>query len=221
MAPIMPFETGRRKETFGGTAPKARTSVYFLALGLAFLFIEIAYIQRFILFLGHPLYAVAVVLAGFLIFAGVGSALAPRLDRAMSRRDGSSPLDAVRVAVLGIGAIAILYMFLLPPLFGALITLPDMAKIAVSLMLIAPLACFMGMPFPLGIARVARVSADLIPWAWGINGCASVIAAILATLLAIHIGFTAVVAIAVMLYFAAALVLQRRAPVPEPATSRA
>ena len=70
-------------------------------------------------------------------------------------------------------------------------------------MLIAPLAFFMGMPFPLGIARVARQSADLVPWAWGINGCASVIAAILATLLAIHIGFTAVVMIAVALYLAA------------------
>ena len=72
-----------RRGHFGGAAPKARSGAYFLALGLAFLFIEIAYIQRFILFLGHPLYAVAVVLAGFLVFAGVGSALAPRLDRAL------------------------------------------------------------------------------------------------------------------------------------------
>ena len=88
-------------------------------------------------------------------------------------------------------------------------------------MLIAPLAWFMGMPFSLGIARVARVSADLIPWAWGINGCASVIAAILATLLAIHIGFTAVVAIAVGLYGAAALALERSIPALDPASDPA
>ena len=63
----------------------------------------------------------------------------------------------------------------------------------------------MGMPFPLGIIRVARDGGNLVPWAWGINGCASVVAAILATLLAIHLGFTAVVLIAVALYLAAPL----------------
>ena len=65
----------------GGRVPKARVVGYFLALGFGFLFVEIAFIQRFILFLGHPLYAVAVVLAGFLVFAGIGSAIAPLLDR--------------------------------------------------------------------------------------------------------------------------------------------
>jgi hypothetical protein len=89
----------------------------------------------------------------------------------------------------------------------ALIALPDAAKIAISLALIGPLACFMGMPFPLGVVHVARNSADLVPWAWGINGCASVNATILATLLAIHFGFTAVVSMAVALYLAAPLAL--------------
>ena len=65
----------------------------------------------------------------------------------------------------------------------------------ITLTLIAPLAVSMGMPFPLGIVRVARDSGDLVPWAWGINGCASVVAAVLATLQAIHLGFTAVVLI--------------------------
>jgi hypothetical protein len=113
------------------------------------------------------------------------------------------------LAAIAIGAIAVLYLFLLPPLFDALIALPDAAKIAISLALIAPLAFCMGMPFPLGIAEVARAGADLVPWAWGINGCASVISAILATLLAIHFGFTAVVSLAVVLYLAAPLALRR------------
>ena len=203
-----------RRQRIGGDAPRARTSAYFVALGLAFLFIEIAYIQRFILFLGHPLYAIAVVLAGFLVFAGVGSALAPRLARALEQRrtktGGRGWIGPVETAVLGIGTIAVLYVFLLPPLFDALIAWPDLAKIAVSLVLIAPLACFMGMPFPLGITAIAERSADLIPWAWGINGCASVIAAILATLLAIHIGFTAVIVLAVALYLAAPFALRRQ-----------
>lgn len=200
LAPLM-----IRRRRFGGDAPRARTSAYFLALGLAFLFIEIAFIQRFILFLGHPLYAVAVVLAGFLVFAGLGSALSARLEAALTGRFG-----ALELAVLGIAATAFVYLAALTPLFAALIALPDAVKIVISIVLIAPLACFMGMPFPIGIARVARTSEDLVPWAWGINGCASVVAAILATLLAIHFGFTVVVALAVALYAAVPFLL--RAP---------
>ena len=101
-----------RRRRFGGTALKARTSAYFLALGLAFLFIEIAYIQRFILFLGHPLYAVAVVLTGFLVFAGGGSALAPCLDRALRTRHQGRRLGALEVAVAGISGVAVLHFLL-------------------------------------------------------------------------------------------------------------
>ncbi|HUF55122.1 MAG TPA: hypothetical protein VMM55_01025 [Thermohalobaculum sp.] len=195
-----------RRRRFASGAPKAGVAGYFLALGLGFLLIEIAYLQRFILFLGNPLHAVAVVLAGFLVFAGLGSAAAPALDRRLAR----ARLGAPAVAALGIGIVAIGYLFLLPVLFEALIHLPDAARIAISLALIAPLAFLMGLPFPLGIARVARVDADLVPWAWAINGCASVVAAVLATVLAMHLGFAAVVCIAVALYLAAPLALAGR-----------
>ncbi len=135
-----------------GAAPaalRAWVAPYFLALGLAFLLVEIAFIERFTLFLGHPLHAVAVALAGFLAFAGAGSALAPRLERALGRH-------AVRAAVLAIPAVALGYLPLLPPLFGAAIGWPVGAKVALALALIAPLAAPMGAPFPLGIARAAR-----------------------------------------------------------------
>jgi len=207
-----------RRRRFGGDAPRGRIAFYFLALGLAFLFIEIAFIQRFILFLGHPLYAVAVVLAGFLVFAGLGSAVAQslaefargssaghgRLERLQALATRVGPLE---LAVGMIALIAIVYLFALPPVFAALIALPDLVKVAISLALIAPLAFFMGMPFPLGLAHVAGRSADLVPWAWGINGCASVLSAILAAILSIHFGFGAVVALAVLLYLAAAAAL--------------
>jgi SAM-dependent methyltransferase len=179
-----------------------RVAGYFFGLGLAFLFIEIAFIQRFILFLSHPLYAVAVVLSGMLIFAGLGSGWAPWLAERLEQR--RAPVSGIEVAVLGIAAVALAYLVLLPPLFGWLLPLPDLAKIVVSLVLIAPLAFCMGMPFPLGLARVSARLPDLVPWAWGINGCASVLSAVLATILAIHFGFTAVVAIAVVLYVTAA-----------------
>ena len=78
--------------------------------------------------------------------------------------------------------------------------LPDALRIVISAVLIAPMAFFMGMPFPFGLARVQASDARLVPWAWAINGCASVTGAVLATLLAIHVGFTVVVVVALMLY---------------------
>jgi hypothetical protein len=73
-------------------------------------------------------------------------------------------------------------------------------------MLIAPLAIGMGMPFPLGLKHVAATAPDFIPWAWGINGFASVISAVLATLLAIEFGFVFVIMVALVLYAIAALI---------------
>lgn len=187
-----------------GTAP--RMGLYFFALGLAFLFVEIAFIQKFILFLSHPLYSVAVVLSGFLVFAGLGSAYSQRFRQRLT----DAGLSPVSIAVGGIWFIAIVYMAVLPFLFDALIGLTDGLRMAVSIVLIAPLAFCMGMPFPLGLTRLADSAPDFIPWAWGINGFASVISAALATLLAIEFGFTAVVILALCLYAAAAALLHNK-----------
>jgi SAM-dependent methyltransferase len=188
----------------GNRAPLAgsrgRVLVYFLAIGLGFMFIEIAFIQKFVLFLSHPLYAVAVVLFAFLLFAGIGSRVSTRLAERTApwlRHPGAAVAGAVAVS-------AALCLTLLPWLFQHSMGLPDAARILISAALIAPLAFFMGMPFPLGLARVEAADVRLIPWAWGINGCASVTGAVLATLLAIHVGFTAVVVAALVLYGIAA-----------------
>ncbi|MCW8929612.1 MAG: hypothetical protein OQL19_05160 [Gammaproteobacteria bacterium] len=77
---------------------------------------------------------------------------------------------------------------------------PILVKIHISLFLIAPLALCMGMPFPLALSSLESSKQVFIPWAWGINGCASVISAVLASLLAIHFGFTWVILFAVSLY---------------------
>ena len=176
---------------------------YFLLLGLAFLFVEIAFIQKFVLFLSHPLYSVAVVLAGFLLFAGLGSACSGYVGR--FARPRNSPLTLVVSAIV---AIALAYLLLLPFVFDRFAGLPDMQKIAISLLLIAPLAFFMGMPFPLGLSRVAGEAPAFVPWAWGINGFASVVSASMATLLAIEFGFGAVVMLAMLLYGLAAAVFR-------------
>jgi hypothetical protein len=110
----------------------------------------------------------------------------------------------VTAAVAAIGAIALAYLAVLPPLFGLLLPLPDAARIAIAAALVAPLAFAMGIPFPAGIARLAAQAPALIPWAWGVNACASVVAAVAATLLAMHLGFGAVLVLAVALYAVAA-----------------
>ncbi|MCZ6912743.1 MAG: SAM-dependent methyltransferase [Proteobacteria bacterium] len=179
-----------------------RMGAYFFILGLAFLFVEMAFIQKLVLFLGHPLYSVAVVLSGFLTFAGLGSGYSQKLvQRYRGRR-----LLLVAYAVTGIVSVALVYLFLLPDLFDRLIGQPDAAKIVIALLLIAPLAFCMGMPFPIGLGTVARKAPDFVPWAWGINGYASVVSASLGTLLAIEFGFTVVILLSLGLYVMAAVV---------------
>ena len=172
---------------------RIRVMGYFFILGLAFLFIEIAFIQKFLLFLHHPLYAIAVVLSSFLVFSGLGSAWLGRVSPGSRSR-------LLSQAITGIVVLGTLYLLSLGSLLEQLASLPDVMRILICAVLIAPLAFCMGMPFPLGLARLAEYAPDLIPWAWAINGCASVISAVLATLLAIHLGFATVIAMALVLY---------------------
>jgi spermidine synthase len=176
-----------------------RVAGYFLAIGLAYLFIEIAFLQKFILFLSHPIYAVAVVLCGFLIFSGLGS----RYSRQLLQGKLFKSLSSV---MLSLSAISLVYLLLLPSLFDALANLPGPGKALVSLLLIAPVAFLMGLPFPEGLSKVASTAPQLVPWAWGINGCASLLSSILASLLAIHFGFNLVIIAALALYLSIGLI---------------
>jgi spermidine synthase len=184
--------------------PSVPVALYFLTIGFAFMFMEIAFIQKFVLFLSHPLYAVAVVLCAFLIFAAAGSWLAGNWKMAHWHA-----ANKVELAVSVMGAVALLYLAILPGLFHALIHLPDTVKIIISVALIAPLAMCMGVPFPTAMTRLAKMGGDAIPWAWAVNGFASVVGAVLATLLAIHLGFAAVILLAVLFYGVACLALRR------------
>jgi hypothetical protein len=189
---------GKRWTLPAGTLP--RTAVYFAALGLGFLFVEIGFINKLQLFLGHPSYAIATALAAFLIFAGLGSSASAWL----AKRSGSRR-RAVRLAVVGVGAFVIADLLLVADVLPALMALPSAAKMAIAVTVIAPLAFCMGMPFPLGLAATALAMPPLVPWAWAINGCASVVSAVLAPVLALHLGFSWVLLGAVALYGLAAL----------------
>ena len=194
---LVPLAVSRARRAL----PTAPVALYFLAIGLAFMFMEIAFIQKFVLFLAHPLYAVAVVLCAFLVFAAAGSWLAGQWQGTEIRN------SYLPVGISVMATIALTYLVILPGIFEALMHLPDTAKIAVSIALIAPLAICMGMPFPTGTMRLANIAQDSIPWAWAINGFASVVGAVLATLLAIHLGFAAVIILAVLIYGLGAVAL--------------
>ena len=131
--------------------------------------------------------------------------------------DRPLPTPVIAFGVLHLGAAAGIvvfagaYLVALPFAFSTLIALPILAKAVIAIVLIAPLAFLMGLPFPLGLSRVSAESPGLVPWAWAINGCASVVGAVLAGILAIHFGFTAVVCAALILYTVAAAVFTPRA----------
>ena len=201
LLPLLFVQVGKNKADKKKAAGRRKNIIiYFLAIGLAFLFIEIAFIQKFTLILSQPLYAVAVALCAFLIFSGLGSLY---IQRRMKTASTSIIPALLRRSVMMIGLIIVIYIVLLPLISSTIMALPETARIISAFVLAAPLAFFMGMPFPLGMATLQQTSPNLIPWAWGINGCASVLSAILAVLLAIEIGFNGVMLCAVVLYLIA------------------
>jgi len=173
---------------------KKQSFIYFFCLGLAFLFIEIAMMQKFILFLHHPIYAIPVILSAFLIFAGLGSILSKHWLKQMSYR------RLLIIAISVIISFCLIYVVFLEELFDLFISFSLLAKLIITLFLIAPLAVVMGIPFPLGLSYLSQQSPNDLSWAWSINGYASVISAVLATLLAIHFGFNWVIIFSIGLY---------------------
>lgn len=170
-----------------------RVCAYFICIGFGFLLMEIGFIQKFVLFLGHPLYAIALVLAAFLIFAGIGSYVS-----------GSSKEGRVLVPILAILVVGACELLLLPHLFDSMASSSEVTRVVVCVALIASLAAPMGMLFPRALAWLGQHGDHLIPWAWAINGCASVVGAVSATVIATHLGFNAVLIIALCVYALAA-----------------
>ncbi|MGZ8911243.1 MAG: spermidine synthase, partial [Methylococcaceae bacterium] len=180
------------------TGSHLRILVYFFCLGLAFLFIEIAFIQKFILILHHPLYAITVVLSTFLLTAGVGSHYSEKLCHSPSK-------SVIMLPIATLTVLSMIYILSFESITGFLLETSDLSRYVASILLIAPLGFCMGMPFPMALARLSQTIPALIPWAWGINGCASVISAILATLIAMQFGFTVLIFLAITLYCLAAM----------------
>lgn len=161
-----------------GNAGGRRLLVYFACLGMGFLFVEIPLIQRFILFLDHPVYAFATVIFTLLIASGAASSISERLPHR---------------TLLGLLVLLILvYPPLLPGVFRDLLGYPLYARVLVSCVLLAPIGFLMGIPFPRGLALLNHKAPGLVPLAWGVNGCTSVISSILAMMGAMTWGLATV-----------------------------
>ena len=165
---------------------------YFFCLGLGYMFIEIATIQRFILFLGHPAYSVSAVLFSLLLTSGLGSYLSGRIQ----------PGRRVHMLVLLIAGLLIPLYGFVSPILRSLLGLPIMIRLLATPVIIAPLGLLLGIPFPIGVRLLEGLKRDLIPWAWAVNGCASVLGSILPTIIALSFGFSVVFLVAGVTYLA-------------------
>jgi hypothetical protein len=168
-----------------------RSLLYFIAVGLGYITVEIALIQRFVLFLGHPTYALTVVVFLLLLSSGAGSVAARRWLNG-SRRLGQ--------LLAGIAGLISLYVLLLPLLLPAAVGLPFTAKLVISAVILAPLGFLMGMPFPSGLRMV-----ETVEWAWALNAAASVLGSVTAMVIAIHFGLTITLICAAVAYLLAAM----------------
>jgi hypothetical protein len=155
-------------------------AVYFSGLGLGYMFVEIVLIQQCILYLGNPVYATTASIAILLLSSGAGSYF--------SSRFGSFTPNLWKWP-LTLSVILVVLAFISTPLFRSTISYPEVVKILILCFLYMPLGFLMGMPFPLGLEKLSFHGDKTVAWAWGINGFFSVISTVLATIIAIELGF--------------------------------
>jgi MFS family permease len=178
----------------GGERPPGRAVLFFAAIGLGFLLLEIALIQRFVLFLGFPTYALSVVLFSLLAFTGIGSLLSTRLGDARRTLIAALAFACILIAAAAYG---------LQPLLRELVEWPFAARVALSVVLLAPAGLALGMAMPIGLTRLAGLHPGAVPWGWAVNGIASVLGSVLAVAIAVTWGFAVVTLLALASYLVA------------------
>jgi hypothetical protein len=178
-----------------------RALAYFACLGGAFMLIEVALLQRFVLLLGHPVYSLTVTLFSLLVGTGLGSMLSRRASDARLRRTAA-------LACVAIAAIALVWGSALPFVVRAAVGWPLAARIVLAAALMVPAGLVMGVPLPTGVRLVAARQPELVPWAWGINGALSVLGATLAVFVAMNWGFLVTLACGAAIYACAAALVK-------------
>lgn len=170
------------------------TIIYFGALGLGYMFAEIIFIQRFILYFGHPVYAISAVISTMMIASGAGSLYSGRFK---------NPVKASGAGTIVVASLLLLYAFFFTNILTSTIHLSQLLKVILAFIMLSLPSFFMGIPFPSGIRILNLSNENQIPWAWGINGCLSVIATSFATLVAVENGFRTVMFFAAGFYLLA------------------
>jgi len=200
---LIPLLWLRRPADRKGSFP--RVFAYFFAIGVGYMFIEIVFIQKLARLMPHPIFALGTTLTIFLLGSGFGGLASSRLAREVNR--------PVWVAFACITAALVVYILAIDvaALHSPLVSPITRRVLACAIAFVA--AFFMGIPFPTGLRRLSETAPELIPWAWGINGCASVLGPIVATCLSISLGFRLVMAVSAALYLLAARVAPRENPV--------
>jgi hypothetical protein len=175
-----------------GARGRGRVLAYFSLIGIGFLAVEIPLLQRLTLFLGHPTIAFATVVAGLLLSSGLGSLVSQRV-----------PWQWALVGLVGVIPLTVLG---LEPMVRALLGAPLPVRLLATGLSLAPLGVLLGMPFARGLGYLSCRNPHLVPWAWAVNGSASVVASVAVALGALSAGFVAVLASAVAAYAAAMVV---------------
>ena len=173
--------------------------LYFAALGLGYMLIEISFIQKFILYLTNPTYASSVIIFSFLFFSGLGSRY--------SQHFGGKEIFYLKRIVPTICVLLIIYQWITPIIFQFTMPFIIAIRFVLTSCLIAPLAFLMGMPFPLGIGILAERKEKLIPWAWATNNFCSILASVSAVMIALSFGFQAVGYLAAVIYLGGLLAI--------------
>lgn len=174
------------------TGRNAMNLCYFVSLGAGFILIEIALVRKFGLILGHPSYAIAIVLAALIFSTGFGSLFTQRLFAHRGIDEKRVALAIVLYAVLGGAAY--------DQLLSMLIALPIPVKAALVILALFPLGFLMGQLFPQGLMRVSRDDSRLVPWAWAINATASTVGVGFADLISRPLGYNAVLYLGAAFY---------------------
>ncbi len=189
---------GKWKQLFSQKKGTMGIILYYASLGLSYMLVEIYLIQRLVGFLGNPIISMSIVITAMLIISGIGNLLSPKLGVDRSKR--------VRIAVVGIVLTLVFYMFLLGPIIDGLQNVSLVLRIFFAVLLIAPSAFFMGVPYPNGLDALGSKRPALLPWAWGMNGGLSVAGSALAWLVSVSAGFIVLLSIAIGLYVIVAIV---------------
>jgi predicted membrane-bound spermidine synthase len=172
---VVPLLMTSKQVNFSGSSP---LFIYFLAIGVGFMLVEISQMGRLTVFLGHPTYSLSVVLFSLLLSSGLGSYLTKGIS------EGN--LQRVMVRLMLLLGILMLFGMVTPwviTVFAASITF---IRILAAVFILFPLGLFMGMAFPLGMKLASKRNAEITPWLWGLNGAASVLSSVLAIVIALN-----------------------------------